>query len=357
MGNINDHFSGLMQNQHYGQKAAVSGSWQQFRVILKAGALLLLGLLPLPLLSQEAGSLLNVQGFVRDVLDGPLADGAQTMTFKLYRSENGGSVLWQEIAEVNLSGGVFSHNLGSENALDPEVFDDQLYLGITIDGQELRPRVAFTSAPYAMRALTATTADQLIGCLGAVGDVKISALAPDKFREQNGDCWVLMDGQGLGLNTQLRELTGMEEVPDARGMFLRAFDDRGDQGRDPDRGNSPTVASFQPDAFAAHNHSLNDPGHKHSFTDRHNPNRQYLEKALDGPFDQINDSCNESVGKYQAYNDTERTTNLIPDPNFPDILPPTYEKIPTGITLLEGGSSDVETRPENLNFYIYIRID
>lgn len=349
MGNINDHFSELMQNQHYGPKAAVPGRRQLFRGILKTGALLLLGLLPLPLLSQEAGSLLNVQGFVRDVLDGPLADGAQSMTFKLYRTQEGGSVLWQEIAEVNLSGGVFSHNLGSENALDPEVFDDQLYLGITINGQELRPRVAFTSAPYAMRSLTATTADQLIGCLGAVGDVKISALTPDKFREQNGDCWVLMDGQGLGLNTQLRELTGMEEVPDARGMFLRAFDDRGDQGRDPDRGNSPVVATVQLDTFASHIHSLNDPGHQHAFTDRFNPdNRRFNDGNL----------CffKKDVAGWINAAETTRTTNEIPNPISP-LLPPENEKIPTGITLLEGGSSEVETRPENLNFYIYIRID
>jgi hypothetical protein len=288
--------------------------------------------LGIALLAQE-GPLLNVQGVLKGAGGGALPDGAQTMTFKLYKEPSGGSALWQEIADVNVTGGVYSHDLGSEVPLNLSDFNEQLYLGITIDGLELSPRARLTSAPYAMRAFAVNSAKKQVGCLGALGDVKMSPLPPQQFRAENGDCWVLMDGQGLNTDNPLREMIGIEAIPDARGVFLRAIDGRGIQqgGRDP-RGENPQVGSYQEDDVGAHRHEVNDPGHNHTYYDR--VHRQNDDKgAEEGPFNE------------------ERVATDPPHHPAPD----TTQLSVSGIEIPNSGGHH-ETRPANLNFYVYLRI-
>lgn len=90
--------------------------------------------------------------------------------------------------------------------------------------------------------------------VGAIGDVKYSVLEPDKFTRENGDGWVLMDGREIR-GTDLWRLTGMEKLPDARGVFIRGMNigrDHGNGDADGDR----QVGSSQNDLFKDHSHQF-----------------------------------------------------------------------------------------------------
>ncbi|MEL6391031.1 MAG: hypothetical protein AAFQ02_12810 [Bacteroidota bacterium] len=96
-----------------------------------------------------------------------------------------------------------------------------------------------------------------IGCTGAVGDVKYSILDPVGFQGENGDCWVLMDGRDI-TGSRLSILTVQNIIPDTRGVFLRSYDTRTQiegGAMDPDRvNNNDPVGSFQDQSIQSHHH-------------------------------------------------------------------------------------------------------
>lgn len=108
----------------------------------------------------------------------------------------------------------------------------------------------------------------------AIGDVKHSILAPDQFREINGEGWIPLDGGVWAaenntdlLLTDLQVKFGISTIPDARAMFVRACNmGREDQFKDPDGERS--AGSFQTEEFKAHNHGYTSPqgvGHLGNF--------------------------------------------------------------------------------------------
>ncbi|MEX8546645.1 MAG: hypothetical protein V5804_03505 [Mucilaginibacter sp.] len=95
---------------------------------------------------------------------------------------------------------------------------------------------------------------------GAIGDVKYSVLPPDKFKEENGNGWVLMDNkvpiQGSALNTK----HGVTEIPDTRGLFIRCLngtrnDDKADVFKT-ENNRDRLALEYQPDAIKKHTHNL-----------------------------------------------------------------------------------------------------
>lgn len=93
----------------------------------------------------------SVQGTLKTSIGTAVDNGSYTLKFRLYSVATGGSHMWEEIADVNIVGGVYSHLLGSINALDPANFGGTLFLGVTPGaGAELSPRTEMTYAPYAL---------------------------------------------------------------------------------------------------------------------------------------------------------------------------------------------------------------
>lgn len=89
---------------------------------------------------------------------------------------------------------------------------------------------------------------------GKIGDVKYSILDPDKFREQNGKGWVLMDGNSIK-DSDLSVLIGMDTAPDARGVFIRGMNVK----REPSNGDASgdrLVGGYQRDEFRSHQHDI-----------------------------------------------------------------------------------------------------
>jgi hypothetical protein len=102
-----------------------------------------------------APDIIPFQGYLTDDGGDPVTDGTYAITFKLYTVSGGGSAIWTEAHtggnEVQVTDGVFDVLLGSIQSLSGITFEQQLYLGITVESDsEISPRTQLGSAPYAL---------------------------------------------------------------------------------------------------------------------------------------------------------------------------------------------------------------
>lgn len=115
------------------------------------------------------------QGRLLDA-NGDAMQGSQTLEFALYDSASGGTLLWSDSVTANVDEhGVYSVTLGdSSQPIDAELLSDgEVYLSLTVSGEEFSPRLELTSVPFASLAQTAEVALSV-----ADGAVTSSALAP-----------------------------------------------------------------------------------------------------------------------------------------------------------------------------------
>ena len=104
---------------------------------------------------------IGFQGVLGDGTGAALADGAYSVTFRLYDQSTGGSPLWTETQTLPVRDGVFDARLGAQTPLTA-AFDRAYWLGLSVDGgAELVPRTTLASVPYAFHALQADVATAL----------------------------------------------------------------------------------------------------------------------------------------------------------------------------------------------------
>lgn len=295
---------------------------------LVIGFLLVLGF---TLHLQAQNPRISIQGTLKSANGTSVSDGIYNVTFKLYRNEMGGTALWQETASVDVIGSIYSHYLGSVTPLDAADFDSTLYLGVVVGNFELTPRTELSYSPYAFSVAVAQT----VVCSGAVGDVKYSILNPTQFAAENGACWVPMDGRALASTDRLRVVTGWTNVPNAGGLFFRAQDFGGPNvapgvpsNNDPERDHTTAIASIQQDELKKHDHNTSMEGsHTHGI-----------------PY-----------GKDNLDNSTLEGQWAPGDTYFPNYTNQSGEAGGHTHTIsLTGGA---ETRPKNMNIWVYIRIN
>ena len=84
---------------------------------------------------------------------GPI-DGSVSLSFSIFDASSGGVAAWSEsYPAATASQGLVFIDLGSQTTLDAAVFDSGVkYLGITVNGTTLTPRLPMGSVPYAIRA-------------------------------------------------------------------------------------------------------------------------------------------------------------------------------------------------------------
>lgn len=81
-------------------------------------------------------------------------------SFVLWDAEGGGATVWSDDARtVTVVDGVLAVELGSLRPLPANVFARPLWLQVIVDGESLEPRVRITSAPHALEASHALSAD------------------------------------------------------------------------------------------------------------------------------------------------------------------------------------------------------
>jgi hypothetical protein len=104
----------------------------------------------------------NFQGRLTDSSNNSVPDGNYQMTFSIYADSIGGSPLWSSgSVTVEVSDGLFTYRLGSQEALPDDLFSGgaDRWLGITIaEDPEITPRARLTSSAYSYQALRADTA-------------------------------------------------------------------------------------------------------------------------------------------------------------------------------------------------------
>jgi hypothetical protein len=106
-------------------------------------------------------------------LQGTDVSGERTITARLYANVEGTEQVWEGTYKTYITDGIFALPLGAGKypLPDPTKLDKQLWVGITIDGIELRPLTQLTSSPYALnvadKSITkAKLADDVFGALG-----------------------------------------------------------------------------------------------------------------------------------------------------------------------------------------------
>ncbi|MEO0006751.1 MAG: hypothetical protein RJA20_947 [Bacteroidota bacterium] len=302
-------------------------------------------------LHAQNSTVIAFQGILKNASGAPVDDGTYQIKFRLYNASSGGTKLWEETAGVKTVGGIYSHNLGSVTSLNAGAFANTVYLGVEVNGYELTPRTMMTYAPYTFSAAYA----QNVACAGKVGDVKYSILNPSQFQAENGDCWVPMDGRSLQPSDRLRVVTGMTAVPNVGGLFLRAQEFSNSPDNDPDRNFNSAVGSIQDDASERHSHTMTEEG-EHTHTTSEAGEHTHSIDRRDNGADDVYDKNNAHASESSAVT-TDR--DKIGSFTTPAAGKHTHTLNSTGKhshTISEAGDAN-ETRPKNMNLWVYIRIN
>lgn len=129
--------------------------------------LTILGLLLCSYARVHAQANLSIQGTIQRASGANLDDGDYAMTFRLYESATGGTVVWSETQDaVEVLGGVYSTLLGKSNPLTA-AFDKTYYLGVSVNnGAEMVPRIQLTASPYSLSLIGQTNIFPSTGPVG-----------------------------------------------------------------------------------------------------------------------------------------------------------------------------------------------
>lgn len=124
-------------------------------------------------------STLNYQGQLSTAAGVPV-DGTVSMTFTLYDAATNGTDLWHEMQDVVVSNGQYNILLGSITPLTPSMLVTATHLGIKVASDlEMTPRIALSSAPYAMLS-SCMPGDQMDCYTGAAATRNVGACTSGK---------------------------------------------------------------------------------------------------------------------------------------------------------------------------------
>lgn len=111
-------------------------------------------------------STIAFQGYLTDPGNAPV-NGTVSLACAIYSQPAGGGSYWSEThPSVSVTDGVFVVALGSVTPFPAGLFEDApRYLGIRVNGEAEMPRTELRSAPFALGAEAATTAQTLTGSI------------------------------------------------------------------------------------------------------------------------------------------------------------------------------------------------
>ena len=108
--------------------------------------------------SAQIPRILSMQGVLTDANNQPLPDGMYNITFRIYDSQSGGNLLFEEYFAIPVTRGNYLALIGEKNALNL-AFDKPYWMSVTPDGSKEAPRMQLTTAPYAFKAVKTEMAD------------------------------------------------------------------------------------------------------------------------------------------------------------------------------------------------------
>jgi len=158
---------------------------------MKLAATLSVLALALPAQAATPGQL-SLRGRLTDAA-GALVNDVLVATFRLYDVAEGGEALWTEPHDaIGVTEGRFEALLGAAVPIDPAWLGGPVWLGVSLPDpagveQELSPRALLGTAPYALRAGLADTADEVADMEDLASGVAVAVL---------GDAALLLQARG-----------------------------------------------------------------------------------------------------------------------------------------------------------------
>ncbi len=166
--------------------------------------------------------------------------------------------------------------------------------------------------------------------IGELGDVKFSLLPPKIFKKRHGEGWELLQGQNIQ-GMLLAQLIGLNRLPDGRGMFIRAMNESR-TGELADGDGNRQIGSVQKGSIGKHKHPIHDAGHSHSI------HKDGLVLGQGGADIRTPKGLNAGGG---YYGNTGYSSFGIHTAH-------------ANISILE--NDGIETRPNNIALYLYVKI-
>ncbi len=111
-------------------------------------------------------ALVQYQARLLDNTGVPISDPALTVVLRIWDSPSGGTTLYTESKTVSVAAGLLSTVIGDTTPLPDNLFEENsdLYLGVQLGTDvEIVPRHRFATVPYAIRAKSASSADDVPG--------------------------------------------------------------------------------------------------------------------------------------------------------------------------------------------------
>jgi hypothetical protein len=159
----------------------------------------------------NAQATLSIQGTVQNYDGSAVEDGEYDITFKLYTQDAGGTAIWTETQTVDVTGGIYSTQLGLVNPLNVG-FTTVYYLGITLPGgPELIPRSRLTSAPYALSLIGQGNTFPSSGPIGA-GTATPSASVELHVKDTEAEAKLLVESTAGNSTMEVLSSDGLPEV-------------------------------------------------------------------------------------------------------------------------------------------------
>ncbi len=157
-------------------------------------------------------SLISYQGRLTTTAGQAVADSVYTVVFAVYPESTGGVALWQETANVHTTNGLFSHLLGSETALLPELFGERsdLFVELTVMGETIMPRTRLAAAAFARAAADLRVTDDrdtaIIVTDGVLHTLTVNGVDGRRRAEISGEQYgliTLLDSAGPKVTAEL----------------------------------------------------------------------------------------------------------------------------------------------------------
>jgi hypothetical protein len=117
----------------------------------------------------------SIQMLLTDDSGDPVADDFYSISVSLYDSQTGGTALWTETQNIDVTDGLANIILGIVTPLDLK-FDKQYFVGLSINGgSEMTPRLELNPSAYSLSAKAVYGTDNIFP---ETGDVGIGTLLP-----------------------------------------------------------------------------------------------------------------------------------------------------------------------------------
>ncbi|MCK5051231.1 MAG: tail fiber domain-containing protein [Candidatus Cloacimonetes bacterium] len=146
--------------------------------------------------AQNVPQTIDYQGRLADN-SGNYLNSVVTVDFLIYDIETGGTALWSETQDVSTANGIFHVLLGSLVTFPPDLFDGaDRWLELIVSSETLSPRTVIASIPYAIKAETAYTLQNMGSGSGLDADLLDGQDSSD-FMPATTDDWVNTTGDSM----------------------------------------------------------------------------------------------------------------------------------------------------------------